>query len=50
MAGLYIKEIAMNIGTYGLNEFENGLLFLLEYIQKKFLEQISSEQQNVSSA
>ncbi len=48
---LYIKEIAMNIGTYGLpsTEFENGLLFLLEYIQKKFLEQISSEQQNVSS-
>ena len=35
---LYIREIAMNIGTYGLpsTEFENGLLFLLEYIQKKF--------------
>eukprot|EP00944_MAST-04C_sp_MAST-4C-sp1_P015208 g15208.t1 len=48
---LYIKEIAMNIETFGLPsaEFENGLLFLLEYIQKKFLEKISSEQQNVSS-
>ena len=41
----------MNIETFGLPsaEFENGLLFLLEYIQKKFLEKISSEQQNVSS-
>ena len=35
---LYIKEIALNIAAYGLPsvEFENGLLFLLEYIQKKF--------------
>ena len=47
---LYIKEIALNIAAYGLPsvEFENGLLFLLAYVQKKFLEQISSEQKSVS--
>jgi hypothetical protein len=40
---VFMSQIALNIAEYGLpsTEFENGILFVLQYIQSHFLDKIS---------
>ena len=40
---VFISQVALNIAEYGLpsTQFENGILFVIQYIQSHFLDKIS---------